>query len=109
MPAGIGRAGQTAPDHEHAVQLHRAQKAETQANWLAHDVRTLVHWLRHDVLALAGPDLATRRELFDFLAARGIIGDWREPNVIRLAPVPLYNTFEDVRRAGAAIAQFYSE
>ncbi|GAA4350958.1 kynureninase [Hymenobacter saemangeumensis] len=46
------------------------------------------------------------RELFDFLAARGIIADWREPNVIRLAPVPLYNTFEDVRRAGEALRTF---
>lgn len=26
----------------------------------------------------------------------GIIADWREPNVIRIAPVPLYNTFEEV-------------
>jgi kynureninase len=49
------------------------------------------------------------RELFDFLAARGIIADWREPNVIRLAPVPLYNSFEDVRRAGTAIFEFYKE
>jgi kynureninase len=49
------------------------------------------------------------RELFDYLAAQGIIADWREPNVIRLAPVPLYNSFEDVRRAGAALAQFYKE
>ncbi|MVN76422.1 kynureninase [Hymenobacter sp. HMF4947] len=47
------------------------------------------------------------RELFDFLAAQGIIGDWREPNVIRLAPVPLYNSFEDVRRAGAALQTFF--
>jgi kynureninase len=49
------------------------------------------------------------RELFDYLAARGIIADWREPNVIRLSPVPLYNSFEDVRRADAAISQFYNE
>jgi len=42
---------------------------QAQANWLARDIRTLVHWLRHDVLALAGPDLATRRELFDFVVA----------------------------------------
>jgi len=49
------------------------------------------------------------RELFDFLAAQGVMADWREPNVIRLSPVPLYNSFEDVRRAGAALFQFYNE
>ena len=32
------------------------------------------------------------RDLFDFLASRGILGDWREPDVIRISPVPLYNT-----------------
>ena len=46
------------------------------------------------------------RELFDYLAARGVIADWREPNVIRLAPVPLYNSFEDVRRVGEALHQW---
>ena len=49
------------------------------------------------------------RELFDFLATQGIIADWREPNVIRLAPVPLYNSFEDVDRVGIALASFFSE
>ena len=49
------------------------------------------------------------RELFEFLAAQGIIGDWREPNVIRLAPVPLYNSFADVDRVGAALRQFFGE
>ena len=49
------------------------------------------------------------RELFDFLATQGIIADWREPNVIRLAPVPLYNSFEDVDRVGEALAHFFSE
>ncbi|RZK36651.1 MAG: kynureninase, partial [Hymenobacter sp.] len=49
------------------------------------------------------------RELFDFLAAQGVMADWREPNVIRLSPVPLYNSFEDVRRAGAALFQFYNK
>ncbi|MDO7850783.1 kynureninase [Hymenobacter convexus] len=46
------------------------------------------------------------RELFDFLAKQGIIADWREPNVIRLAPVPLYNSFEDVDRVGEALTQW---
>ena len=36
------------------------------------------------------------KDLFDKLMAAGVISDWREPNVIRVAPVPLYNSFEDV-------------
>ena len=38
------------------------------------------------------------RELFEFLATRGIIGDWREPDVIRISPAPLYNQYLDVLR-----------
>ncbi|MBX2888812.1 MAG: kynureninase [Ferruginibacter sp.] len=34
--------------------------------------------------------------VFDTLQKEGVIADWREPDVIRVAPVPLYNTFEDV-------------
>ncbi len=36
------------------------------------------------------------RSLFDYLMKNGVITDWREPNVIRLAPVPLYTSFEDM-------------
>lgn len=36
------------------------------------------------------------RDLFNKLMHNGVIPDWREPNVIRMAPVPLYNSFEDV-------------
>lgn len=36
------------------------------------------------------------KTLFEAITARGVLADWREPDVIRVAPVPLYNTFEDV-------------
>lgn len=43
------------------------------------------------------------REIFDKLTEQGVITDWREPNVIRIAPVPLYNTFEEVWQFGNII------
>ena len=42
--------------------------------------------------------LENGKALFDKLTLAGVITDWREPNVIRMAPVPLYNSFEDVWR-----------
>ena len=46
------------------------------------------------------------RGLFEYLQRNNIIADWREPNVIRVAPVPLYNTFEDVWRFATAIKEY---
>ncbi len=43
------------------------------------------------------------RSLFEFLAARGVLGDWREPDVIRISPAPLYNTHADVLRFAQAV------
>lgn len=40
------------------------------------------------------------RSLFDYLMKNGVITDWREPNVIRLAPVPLYTSYEDMYEFG---------
>ncbi|MFL5808672.1 MAG: kynureninase [Flavisolibacter sp.] len=45
------------------------------------------------------------KEIFDALTDRGVISDWREPNVIRIAPVPLYNSFEDVWRFGNVVRE----
>ena len=43
------------------------------------------------------------KQLFQFLEQNGVMADWREPNVIRFAPVPLYNSFEDMWRLGELI------
>ena len=43
------------------------------------------------------------RALFEHLSAAGIIGDWREPDVIRISPTPLYNRHADVLRFVRAV------
>lgn len=48
------------------------------------------------------------KKLFEHLKQANIWGDWREPNCIRLAPVPLYNTFEEVWQVGEALKAFYN-
>lgn len=47
------------------------------------------------------------KELFKHLQQNGILADWREPDVIRVAPVPLYNTFEDCWALADKIKEFY--
>lgn len=48
------------------------------------------------------------KELYNTLLANGVICDWREPNAIRMAPVPLYNNFEDIYRFGVIIKKALS-
>jgi kynureninase len=45
------------------------------------------------------------KKIFDTLMQQGVIADWREPNVIRVAPVPLYNSIEDVYQFGQIITK----
>ncbi len=40
------------------------------------------------------------KQIFDGLVENNVLGDWREPDVIRLSPVPLYNSFEDIYQTG---------
>lgn len=49
------------------------------------------------------------KRIFERLERQGITCDWREPNVIRAAPVPLYNRFEDVYRFVAALVALARE
>jgi kynureninase len=48
--------------------------------------------------------LKNGKSIFDELTRQGVIADWREPNVIRAAPVPLYNSFEDIWTFGDVVA-----
>ncbi len=52
------------------------------------------------------PDASQKdKTIIERLSGRGVIADWREPDVIRVAPVPLYNSFDDVSQ----FAQIFSE
>ncbi len=77
-------------------------------------LEALIHEHLDDVLHIVTPsDTAQRgaqlslrveggrnhgRALFEHLAAHGVIGDWREPDVIRISPAPLYNNHADILR-----------
>jgi len=49
------------------------------------------------------------KAIFNFLTEEGVIGDWREPNVIRLSPVPLYNSFRQVYEAALVLSRSVRE
>jgi len=96
LQAKTGRAGQHGPGDELATQLALARQAETRAHVLARDIRTLTQWLRHDVLALAGPVLATRQVLFDFLVEELARREPADAQRIRPVRVALQNQRDDL-------------
>jgi len=49
------------------------------------------------------------KTIFDQLVANHVLGDWREPNVIRLSPVPLYNSFIDIFKTGELLLRISRE
>lgn len=48
------------------------------------------------------------RALFEHLAGQGVLGDWREPDVIRISPAPLYNRFSEIDRLISAVQNWQS-
>jgi kynureninase len=72
-----------------------------------------VHILTPAASAQRGAQLSIRiaggsergRAVFDALLARGIVCDWRTPDIIRVAPVPLYNRFAEVAHFAAALGE----
>lgn len=48
------------------------------------------------------------KHLHQYLQSKGVVTDWREPNVVRMAPVPLYNTFAEVWHTVQYLVEFYT-
>jgi hypothetical protein len=92
----IDRASQRGPDETLAIQLEQARQNEIQAYRLARDIRTLTQWLSHDVLVLAGPALATRQELFDFVVEELAQRESEDVRRIRPLRVALQNQRDDL-------------
>jgi hypothetical protein len=78
------------------AELALARRDEAQACMLARDIRTLTQWLNHDVLALAGPVLATRRMLFDFIVEELARREPRDTGRIRPVRIALRNQRDDL-------------
>ncbi|MFO7762129.1 MAG: kynureninase [Wenzhouxiangellaceae bacterium] len=88
---------------------------------LAARIADLVHALPGEPLEIVTPLERTRRgcqlslrvragrdrgrAAFDRLQAAGVVGDWREPDIIRVAPNPLYNSTQDVDRFGEILTR----
>ncbi|MEQ8358987.1 MAG: kynureninase [Cytophagales bacterium] len=51
---------------------------------------------------------ANGKAIFDYLSKEGVIADWREPDVIRIAPAPLYNSYEDSFRFYSILKNYYN-
>jgi hypothetical protein len=80
-----------------------AVATEEQAVARAADVATLARWLRQDVLAVAGPDLATRQELYDFLVAELQARQAGGPKALQAAGTALANGRDALLAFAAAL------
>lgn len=76
--------------------LALARQSEKQSVELARNVKTLVHWLSHDILALAGPALAEREHLLDFVVAELKLREHLDPARIRPVRIALENQRDDL-------------
>lgn len=79
-----------------SLALAKARQAEAAALGLASDIKVLAGWLERDILALAGPCLTDRRDLFDFIVAELKRREHLDPTRIRPVRVALERQREDL-------------
>ncbi|MFL9937307.1 hypothetical protein P0D88_52410 [Paraburkholderia sp. RL18-103-BIB-C] len=96
LEARIDRARARGCAGRFAAALRRSRQADAQAHELARDIRTLTQWLSHDILALAGPVLATRQILFDFVVEELLGREHQDARRIRPVRVALQNQRDDL-------------
>ena len=103
---------------EAGIERLRAKSVELTGylEFLLNDIGAAVSMISPRVPAARGAQLSFRiagaglgAQVFAWLNANGVVCDWREPDVIRAAPAPLYNSFEDVFRFGESLRQALKE
>lgn len=98
---------------------HLVNKGKQLSGFLLHILNEINHTTGQKFIEVLTPEkeeergcqvsmlmLKDGKKIFDELLQNGVIADWREPNVIRVAPVPLYNNFEDVFRFGKILQHY---
>ena len=89
-------AKQQGRGNRYSKKLTQARKKEADVIALARDIKTLIQWLNHDVLELAGPALAERQELYDFIAAELQLRERTGGKKIRKLRKTLQNQRDDI-------------
>jgi kynureninase len=94
------------------------KKGQELSDYLLFIIDDINSWLPEPVIKILTPRdtdkkgcqvsmlmLQKGKEVFNVLTENGVFSDWREPNVIRVAPAPLYNSFEEVWRFGEILME----
>ena len=107
----LAMAGLKAPlEMFHKVKIGQLRKKSIALTALLEDLIKTINTQRgREVIKILTPEKADERgcqlslvipghgkKLFDAISSEGVVCDWREPYVMRVAPVPIYNTFKDV-------------
>ena len=90
-------------------QLVHAKRRERDLLALSKDIKTLLQWLSHDVLELAGPSLAVRQELFDFIVAELQQRESKQHPTIRKLRKALHNQRDQLLAFAGVLDQKLAE